>query len=173
MAEGGLKFNFPAEILPDNERTAAIMKVRLEKELAEKEQFERLQKMKENDDKKRRQREKQELLKRQQAEKNASEAAAMKALQDEQMNKLEGRMYIMLNKLQSNTTPFEYTISGLELGGTKPRILANNIAFNESLLSLHIARKGIIDVDGFAIASMLGHNSTLRKIELEGNNLGP
>ena len=60
MAEGGAKFEFPAEVLPDNDRTAAIMKVRLEKELAEKEQFERLQKMKENDDKKRRQREKQE-----------------------------------------------------------------------------------------------------------------
>ena len=37
MTEGGGKFEFPAEILPDNERTAAIMKVRLEKELAEKE----------------------------------------------------------------------------------------------------------------------------------------
>ena len=52
--EEGLKFEFPAEILPDNERTAGIMKIRLEKELAEKEQFERLQKLKENDEKKRR-----------------------------------------------------------------------------------------------------------------------
>ncbi len=71
------------------------------------------------------------------------------------MNKLEGRMYIMLNKLQSNTTPFEYTISGLELGGARSRILAQNIAFNETLLSLHVARKGIIDHDGIVIASML------------------
>ena len=63
--EGGIHWAFPAEILPENERTAGIMKIRLEKEMAEKEQFERLQKMKENDDKKKRQREKQEMLKKQ------------------------------------------------------------------------------------------------------------
>ena len=58
MAEDGLKFEFPAEVLPDNDRTAGIMKIRLEKEMAEREQFERLQKMKENDDKRKRQKEK-------------------------------------------------------------------------------------------------------------------
>jgi len=37
-----LEWGFPAEILPDNPRTAAIMKARQEKEAAEKEKFDQL-----------------------------------------------------------------------------------------------------------------------------------
>ena len=48
---------FPAEILPENDRTAGIMKLRQEKEAAEKEKFDQMMKMKEQDDKKKRQRE--------------------------------------------------------------------------------------------------------------------
>ena len=46
-----------AEILPDNERTAVIMKHRLEEELAAKEKFEQMQKLKDNEEKKRKQKE--------------------------------------------------------------------------------------------------------------------
>jgi len=43
MAEqNGFSFEFPAEILPDNPRTAQIMKARQEKEAAEKEKFDQL-----------------------------------------------------------------------------------------------------------------------------------
>ena len=55
--ESKFTFTLGAEILPDNERTAGIMKQRAEKEAAEKEKFDQLQKMKEQDDKKKRQRE--------------------------------------------------------------------------------------------------------------------
>jgi len=40
-------------------------------------------------------------------------------------------------------------------------------------MSLHVARKGILDHDGIVLAYMLRTNKTLRKLELEGNNLGP
>ena len=40
-------------------------------------------------------------------------------------------------------------------------------------MSLHLARKGILDHDGICMAHMLKTNKTLRKLELEGNNLGP
>lgn len=40
-------------------------------------------------------------------------------------------------------------------------------------MSLHIARKGILDHDGIVLAYMLRTNKCLRKLELEGNNLGP
>jgi hypothetical protein len=36
---------------------------------------------------------------------------------------------------------------------------------------LHLARKGIQDAEGKEIARMLLTNNTLRKLELEGNNL--
>jgi hypothetical protein len=36
------RWTFPAEVLPDNDRTAAIMKSRQEKDAAEKEKFDQL-----------------------------------------------------------------------------------------------------------------------------------
>ena len=42
MAEENGGFSFPAEILPDNPRTALIMKARQEKEAADKEKFDQL-----------------------------------------------------------------------------------------------------------------------------------
>ena len=89
------------------------------------------------------------------------------------MNKLEGRMVIMLNQLIFNKTPFELTCTGLELGPTRTQILAKHIKNNTSLLSLHMSRKGVTDMDGYLLAHMLWYNKKLRKLELEGNQLGP
>lgn len=52
-------------------------------------------------------------------------------------------------------------------------MLAQNIAFNSTLFTIHLARKEILDHDGVNLAYMLKHNNILRKLELEGNNLGP
>lgn len=89
------------------------------------------------------------------------------------MNKLEGRMVIMLKNLQNQNTPKEYTLAGLNLGGARCRILSQNVAFNHTLTALHLARKKIMDPEGCVIAQMLLSNKTLRKLELEGNLLGP
>ena len=40
-------------------------------------------------------------------------------------------------------------------------------------MSLHMARKNISDNEGWQLARMLNTNKHLRKLELEGNNLGP
>jgi len=40
------------------------------------------------------------------------------------MNKLEGRMQNMLNALQEQETPLEYTLSGMDLGSARNRMLA-------------------------------------------------
>jgi Leucine Rich repeat len=93
--------------------------------------------------------------------------------EEEQMNRLEGRMLIMLKNLQSNNTPKEYTLSGLNLGPARCRILASNVAFNSTLTALHLARKQIDDAEGVELAKMLVNNKVLRKLELEGNKLGP
>ena len=89
------------------------------------------------------------------------------------MNRLEGRMLIMLKNLQKNESPSEYSLSGLNLGPARCRILAANVAINSSLTSLHLARKGVEDVEGVVLARILMNNETLRKLELEGNRLGP
>ena len=78
----------------------------------------------------------------------------------------------MLNKLENDETPGEYTLSGVELGGPRIRILVSQIAYNKSLKNLHLTRSGVGDDDGMEIAKILYNNTTLRKLELEGNNLG-
>lgn len=44
---------------------------------------------------------------------------------------------------------------------------------NITLSALHMARKKIEDADGIYIADMLLTNKSLKKLELEGNLLGP
>lgn len=82
-------------------------------------------------------------------------------------------MQIILQSLQENDTPFEYTITGLELGNVRCEILAKNLAVNTTLKSVHVARKGINESSGISMAKMLNSNKTLRKLELEGNLMGP
>lgn len=149
------------------------MKARYDMKEAEREKFDQLQKMKDQDDKKKRQRELKEKQAKQAQENKAMADAQRKLEEEEQMNKLEGRMQNMLNYLQENETPFEYTLSGMELGSARCRMLATNIAYNKSLFTLHLVRKGILDHDGISLAYMLRTNKVLRKLELEGNNLGP
>ena len=61
----------------------------------------------------------------------------------------------------------------MDLGPARTRMLAQNVAYNKSLFSIHLARKGVLDHDGINLAYMLRTNKVLRKLELEGNNLGP
>jgi hypothetical protein len=103
----------------------------------------------------------------------ALEMAQKRKEEEEQMNRLEGRMLIMLKNLAVNNTPKEYTVSGLNLGAARARILSQHVAFNETLTALHLARKGIDDAEGVELAKMLIQNKVLRKLELEGNKLGP
>ena len=60
----------------------------------------------------------------------------------------------------------------MELGSARTLILSKVIAFNSTLKSIHLSRKGIQDKEGQDIARMFLTNRTLRKIELEGNCLG-
>lgn len=89
------------------------------------------------------------------------------------MKKLEGKMYIIANNIKVNNTPKEYSLAGIPLGGPRTRILMSRLKFNTSLTALHLARKKIEDADGVYIAEMLIDNKSLRKLELEGNLLGP
>lgn len=41
---------------------------------------------------------------------------ARKQEEEESLNKLEGRMIILLDQLQANKTPLEVTTTGLDLG---------------------------------------------------------
>lgn len=89
------------------------------------------------------------------------------------MNRLAGRMLSMIKNLHAGNTPKEYSVSGLNLGPARCRILSQHVAFNETLSILHLSRKSIEDAEGVELARMLVQNTSLRKLELEGNKLGP
>ena len=86
--------------------------------------------------------------------------------------KLKGRLVHLMRAAQENETQNAASVAGLELGGARTSILAKLIAFNSSVRTLHMARKGIQDKEGQDLAKMLFNNTTLRKLELEGNSLG-
>ena len=106
-------------------------------------------------------------------EKMAAAYAARRAEEEEQSKRLGGKIKMMLYKLSEDDTPNEYTCSGLELGGPRIRMIASQVALNQTLKNLHLSRCDIKDDEGIEIAKILHNNNTLRKLELEGNVLGP
>jgi len=78
-----------------------------------------------------------------------------------------------MKKLKNDETPRDYSLAGSDLGTARTSILSKLVAHNQTLTCLHLVRKGITDVDGLDIAKILLTNTTLRKLELEGNQLGP
>jgi hypothetical protein len=78
----------------------------------------------------------------------------------------------MLLKLNSNVTPRDYAMAGIDLGSIRTPMLVRSVAHNTSLKCLTMTRMRIEDENGAGLASMLLVNNTLRKVELEGNKLG-
>lgn len=150
--EQELTWTFPAEVLPNNPRTDEIMKKRLEEEEIRRQKAEELRQLKEKEEKTRKLKERNDQAEKARREKAQREQQKKMADEAEQLNKLEGRMIILLDQLQSHKTPFEVSTTGLDLGPQRTAILAKNIRINKSLLSLHMSRKGIMDVDGQQLA---------------------
>ena len=86
--------------------------------------------MEEKKEKSRKLKEKNEQADKLRREKQKEQAEAQKKEEDKANKKLEGKMVVMLDNLQQNTTPFEYNCSGLDLPSVKCNILARNIAYN-------------------------------------------
>jgi len=128
---------------------------------------------KERDAKEMVKREREKAKQKEKADKEALANAKKKAEEEASSKKLVGRMLHLLKNLKKNETPRDYTMAGLELGNARTRILACLTAYNTTLTTLHLARKRIQDFDGIELARMLFSNKTLRKLELEGNQLGP
>jgi len=99
--------------------------------------------LKEKEERDRRKKQKDKQLEQEKKEKMAKDMAIKRKEEEEQMNKLEGRMLIMLKNLLANNTPKEYTVAGLNLGPARCRILAQHVAFNNTLTIMHLARKKV------------------------------
>ena len=89
------------------------------------------------------------------------------------LSKIEGRFQIMVIQLFMDKSPFEFSLSGVDLGSARCEMFSRCLAFNSTLLSVHMSRKRLSDADGQLLAKVLYENTSLRKMELEGNQLGP
>jgi hypothetical protein len=132
-----------------------------------------LKQIRDQEEKKKKQNERKEQANKLRMENQKKENEAKKKEEEQEQNKLDGRFGILLQGLQMGDTPFVFSVSGLNLGPIQCRLLASNLAHNSTLLTLHLARKEIKDNEGMDLAKMLFTNKTLRKLELESNNLGP
>lgn len=81
-------------------------------------------------------------------DKAAMENAKKEAEAQEESKRLDGRMLFFLRKSKDNQTPGCYSLSGLDLGEARSRIVARVLAFNTSLTTLHLSRKRIEDKEG-------------------------
>jgi hypothetical protein len=111
------------------------------------------------------QRELEEKRKRDEARKREEELA--------EISSLKGRFGNMINQLNADYTPLEYSISGMQLKPRQIRLLVKVAESNKTLRCLAMSRKGLSDDDGVEIAKCLCNNSVLEKVDLDGNNLGP
>eukprot|EP00356_Strombidium_inclinatum_P016825 CAMPEP_0170505090 /NCGR_PEP_ID=MMETSP0208-20121228/49795_1 /TAXON_ID=197538 /ORGANISM="Strombidium inclinatum, Strain S3" /LENGTH=289 /DNA_ID=CAMNT_0010785713 /DNA_START=176 /DNA_END=1041 /DNA_ORIENTATION=- len=104
---------------------------------------------------------------------NAEEIKKKKEEEEHSLNRLQPKLQKFIEELQAQSSPKMFELTGLDLGPARCRILAQNIAYNNSLLSISLNRKGICDSEGQTLAQMLFTNMTLRTLEIEGNRLGP
>lgn len=169
---GGIKFKMTGEMLPRNDRTEKLLEARRQEELRlKKDKDEReLKFAKEQKDKARR--DKNRKREKEQKEKMEAEQAQKEMMERQERARLEGKITIISNKLRTNTSPAQYSLSGIELSTATVGIIANDIKVNKTLRTLHLCKKKINDEQGAVLADMLILNKFLLKLELEGNLLG-
>ena len=132
-----------AESLPDNERTRKILAKR-EEERREKEE-------KDAEERRRMEIESKELKKKadkakadkERQQQKQEEELRQRAAQEEAATQINGKLKAMLVCLRANETPREYSLAGIHLGGARTTILARHVAYNETLTTLHLVRRGI------------------------------
>lgn len=168
----GIKFRVH-EILPKTLRTEQ-MKAKLEAERNLKKQEEERALKAKRDQEMKNMKLKAEKQKQQELEaKKKLDDARKREEEMQQINTLKGRFGNMINQLNADYTPLEYTISGMQLKPAQIRILVKAAESNKTLRCLSMSRKNLSDDDGVEIAKCLVSNSVLEKIDLDGNNLGP
>lgn len=161
------------EIVPRTERTAKLKaKQEAEKNLQLQER-ERAMKAKKDQELKNQKMKAERDKQRELDDRKRKEDDLKKEEEKQQMNTLKGKFGSMVNQLNADYTPLEYTISGMLLKPAQIRILVKAAEQNKTLRILSMSRKNLTDDDGVEIAACLNKNSVLEKIELEGNNLGP
>ena len=96
----------------------------------------------------------------------------METLLQEEQTELASNPEIefFLNKVHENTSTSSVKVP---VNSISARVLAKAMWANTTITALDLANLGLSDHAGSYIARMLNRNSTLLKLELSDNNLGP
>lgn len=73
----------------------------------------------------------------------ANEMAKRREAEEAQSKTFEGKLLMFLKKLKLNTTPAEFSLAGIAFKSNQTPIIAKYLAYNDSLVALNLARKGI------------------------------
>eukprot|EP01017_Pseudomicrothorax_dubius_P006523 TRINITY_DN11876_c0_g2_i1.p1 TRINITY_DN11876_c0_g2~~TRINITY_DN11876_c0_g2_i1.p1 ORF type:complete len:366 (+),score=129.06 TRINITY_DN11876_c0_g2_i1:73-1170(+) len=168
----GIKFRVHT-IMPKTLRTEQLRQKEEEARRQKKDEEEKaMRAKKENEMKMQRMRQEKD---KQKVEEERRKKEEQRKLHEEyqQISSLKGRYGTMINQLNTDFTPLEYTISGLQLKPAQIRIFMKAAEANKTLKVLSLSRKNLSDDEGVEIAKCLTNNTTLERIELDGNNLGP
>ena len=169
----GLKVTRVGELLPKNPRTEKLLEARRQEEMKKKkEEDERMLKFQKEEREKRKKEKSQKKMKEQQAKLEQDKARRMME-EEQERSRLAGKINIISQNLKNNTSPAQYSLSGIELSSATLGIICNDSKHNKTLKCLHLAKKKINDAMGIKLADMLIDNKALLKLELEGNLLGP
>ncbi|CEM11884.1 unnamed protein product [Vitrella brassicaformis CCMP3155] len=172
-ASGGLVFEPVVEILPQTERTKAMLARKREMELRRKEEEAARIKEQQQKEAERRLKEQEEKRRQQERRKRMEEEERKRREEEEQRSRLEGGLEKLIHQLKSNTSDRDVALSGLDLNPVRLRLLMQDgLANNKSLFSLDLSRRGLTDQDGEVVAQMLRQNKYLGALDLEGNYLG-
>ena len=109
---------------------------------------------------------------RQEVKKKEEEEHRRRHEEEQQRSTLEGRLAKIIEDLNAKVTNSEVTLSGVDMGPARWRILAQALEENTSLKDLHMVRKGVADSEGVELVKGLKKNNTIEKLEMQGNNLG-
>mmetsp|Transcript_15998 Transcript_15998/g.29298 ORF Transcript_15998/g.29298 Transcript_15998/m.29298 type:complete len:375 (+) Transcript_15998:125-1249(+) len=169
---GGGKIEFKVfEVFPRTLRNQEYLRqkeeaeraAREEQELAERQRRERDQKLKDERLEAERQRKAEEKKRKEEEQRRQEE--------EEQRSRLEGAMEKFIKELSDNKTLSEFSLSGLDLGPVRCRLIAQALEGNKTLKGLHMARKQVQDDEGEELIRRVALNKCLTKLEIEGNNL--
>lgn len=154
-----LQFKTTGEFLPRNERTEKLLEKRRQEEAKRKKEEEerRLKFEKEEREKKKKERN-QKAMKEKQA-KLEQDRKIQQAIEEQERSRLQGKIHIISQRLKSNTSPGQYSLSGIELFQNTTLVLCNDVKFNKTLKCLHMSKKKLKDDQGVLIAQMLAENT--------------
>eukprot|EP00920_Eleutheroschizon_duboscqi_P043845 GHVT01104532.1.p2 GENE.GHVT01104532.1~~GHVT01104532.1.p2 ORF type:complete len:259 (+),score=23.64 GHVT01104532.1:4057-4833(+) len=171
MSGGSLHYKTPVEVLPETERTLALLAEKKRQEELEKEEEAARAKVQQEKEVEKQKKEQEENARKLELRKRLEEKERKRREEEEQRNRLEGGLERLILRVKANEPLLkDISFTGFRLDSVKLRLLVQEgLTHNRVLLSLDLSRRNLGDQDGEILATMLETNRTLQNLSVEGN----